>query len=189
VFSRFLLGFALVWVAAARNSDLTIMVQVTNLAGVPEKTLRDAERLAGYVFLKTGVHVNWLAAGPEAGVTDIPIRLLRGRPDQKLHGDAAGFAELVPGNASAGVYYQVALDAADSLRADVAGILGAAIAHEIGHVLLNSAAHSRAGIMRPRLGRMEARMAERGELLFTSEEGNTIRESVMRLRMAFQQHL
>ena len=45
------------------------------------------------------------------------------------------------------------------------GLLGAAMAHEIGHLLFGPA-HAHSGIMSPRLGPREMRLAARGALLF-----------------------
>ena len=44
------------------------------------------------------------------------------------------------------------------------------MAHELGHLLLQSMEHSRTGIMRSRWGKEELLRAESGRLLFTTEQ-------------------
>jgi hypothetical protein len=67
---------------------------------------------------------------------------------------------------------------AKSLEVDVSYILGAALAHEIGHLLLGARSHVPRGVMCPRLGRQQLKMASRGELLFTPEQAARIRAEV-----------
>jgi hypothetical protein len=175
---RLLLWFVLVaslvfWLGTAgaagvRAQEITLTVQVKNSAQVPEKVLREATRLAAGIFRHSGVTVIW-----DTGPAGIRIHLLPAKPSADLHGDAAGFSILEPDRTFVGVFYPVVLSAATELEADVDGILGATLAHEIGHVLLGSA-HSPAGIMKAHLGATEVRMAERGELLFTSEQAPRI---------------
>ena len=55
-------------------------------------------------------------------------------------------------------------------------MLGHAIAHEIGHVLLGTTDHSRSGIMKARWGRADYRQAGIGLMKFTAREGEAIRK-------------
>jgi len=73
--------------------------------------------------------------------------------------------------------------AAKSLDVEAPYILGATLAHEIGHLLLGARSHFPSGVMCPHFGRAQLRMAARGELLFTSEQAGRIRAEVVR-RMA-----
>jgi hypothetical protein len=56
-----------------------------------------------------------------------------------------------------------------------ARILGHAIAHEVGHLLLNLKAHPAHGIMRSDCGLPEMRDAAYGNLLFTREQVEVLR--------------
>jgi hypothetical protein len=51
------------------------------------------------------------------------------------------------------------------MEVDSAVLLGAAMAHEIGHLLFGPS-HAYAGVMSPRLGAKEMALAGRGELRF-----------------------
>lgn len=61
-----------------------------------------------------------------------------------------------------------------------AGLLGLAMAHEVGHLLLQSARHSAAGIMRARLTKKGLRDDDRGYLRFTADEAEFMRTEVRR---------
>jgi len=57
-------------------------------------------------------------------------------------------------------------------------VLGAALAHEMGHLLLPSKPHSSSGLMREKWGQSDFRDASRGELLFTPEQARVMREGL-----------
>jgi len=59
-------------------------------------------------------------------------------------------------------------------------LLGHAMAHELGHLLLQSMEHSRTGIMRSRWGKEELLRAESGRLLFTAEQATAMTERLMK---------
>jgi hypothetical protein len=61
-------------------------------------------------------------------------------------------------------------------------ILGYAMAHEMGHLLLRMKAnsHSPSGIMRAKWGLQDFKQAALGELLFTRAQATLIREEVLR---------
>ncbi len=61
-------------------------------------------------------------------------------------------------------------------------ILAAAMAHEIGHLLLGSNSHSATGIMRAKWTRDELELARLGRLLFTADQSILIRAEVLARR-------
>jgi hypothetical protein len=61
-----------------------------------------------------------------------------------------------------------------------ADLLGLAIAHELGHLLLRSASHSVAGIMRARWTEKGLSADDRGYLRFTYGEAESMRREVRR---------
>ena len=75
-----------------------------------------------------------------------------------------------------GCYSDVYYDRATDLHADwnvsLADILGAVMAHELGHLLLGSNSHTPLGIMRGHWQPEELRRLARGGLLFTAEQGH-----------------
>jgi hypothetical protein len=65
-------------------------------------------------------------------------------------------------------------------HADAAQILGHAIAHEIGHLLLNVQTHSAAGIMRGVWNFWDLQNVSYGYLLFTPKQAEVMRVEVRR---------
>ena len=60
-------------------------------------------------------------------------------------------------------------------------ILGNTMAHEVGHLLLGTNAHSQMGIMRPKWQGQELRRVGMGALLFTPEQGRSIQTKLLSL--------
>jgi len=58
-------------------------------------------------------------------------------------------------------------------------VLGHTMAHEVGHLLLGTHAHSQMGIMRPNWQGQELRRVEMGALLFTPEQGRSIQTKLL----------
>ena len=80
----------------------------------------------------------------------------------------------------ASVYYDNASRRAksDDAEFEIPIILGCAIAHELGHLLLGTNSHSDTGIMRPRWEPNQFRQLMMGTLLFTTTQSNLMREQV-----------
>ena len=90
------------------------------------------------------------------------------------------------GERYAGVFFPMVQDAARNLDADEALLLGATMAHEIGHLLLGSKAHARSGVMCPHFGHEHVRLAARGELRFTADQAGSMKVEVRRRLRAVQ---
>ena len=67
----------------------------------------------------------------------------------------------------------------ENVRPVEASMLGHVMAHEIGHLLLGSNAHSRHGIMQARWKRDQLRSIATGGLLFTPEQAVEMRSKVL----------
>src|SRR5207244_733912 len=91
--------------------------------------------------------------------------------------DAMGFApgsEVRRGRVAYILAYRVD-DVAQAHGMDRAALLGAAMAHEVGHLLLSINAHSKTGIMRADWNEEDFRRASVKQLFFTAEQGTQIR--------------
>jgi hypothetical protein len=171
------------------GAPLQITVKVVNLAHVPAHLVKASEVSAGEIFRHAGVQLEWVdcdmpgACRGEPGATEVWLQLLQKRP-AILRGDVVGFALLTREPLNDGGYAAIAWravrDLADSLKADPVPLLGAAIAHELGHVLLGSQQHSRNGIMTANLRSSQLAMAARGTLLFNDAQAEAIRGEVSR---------
>jgi hypothetical protein len=142
--------------AAAAEPNLTVVVRVDDLAGVPAQTLVDARRIAGRIYASIGVKVVWTsdhrpAAAAPAAMRLEALLLSRTREQSLLRG--TGAAKTVLGYAPPSIgrvylfYHRIAAFASASGE-HLGSVLGRALAHEIGHQLLPAHGHSDTGIMR-----------------------------------------
>jgi hypothetical protein len=184
-----IMGFAVPETAFAGENDSspTITVQIYNYSQASPVILNGAEREAARILAKAGLRVAWLecpvgpsTAGPPGPcqkapeATDIILRVLAAPIQNKFQDTVFGFA-IHPVFAS--VYYEYALRRAkvDDAEFEIPIILGCAIAHELGHLLLGTNSHSDTGIMRPRWEPSQVRQLMMGTLLFTTEQSKLMR--------------
>jgi hypothetical protein len=180
-----------------------VTVHVYDLAGVSARDLRQATEEAGRILATAGVEAVWQfgpADTPEAHETDshatspadrnqqrdtrdyLVLRLMRGFPEGALPG-ALGVS--LP-DAKFGVHATIFYDRIErvSKTGDVAlaTMLGHAMAHELGHVLLGNTEHSAIGIMKARWGKADYQRASMGLMTFNAREREAIQKrAVLRL--------
>ena len=172
---------------ATVGAPLGMTVRVLNLAHVQARTVTAAENAASEIFRKAGVTVTWVdcdapaACRGEPGATGFWLQLLEKQP-KVLPGDVMGFALLTHQPLNDGGYAAVAWQAVrvlvDSMKLDTVPVLGAAMAHELGHLLLGSQQHSREGVMVAHMGRRQLALAARGALLFSGAQAEAIRREM-----------
>jgi hypothetical protein len=139
--------------------------------------------MAAAILNAAGIGITWLACPclPDLRSNEFWLHLLKNRPP-RMDGDTAGFAVLMPGRdgavSYAGVVWPAVEEVAFSLESEVSDVLGATVAHEIGHILLGSKAHTRSGIMCSRFQKADMRKAASGELRFTSEQAQRMQANV-----------
>ena len=191
VLGFFLTGSAVAGSAAEVSPAITI--RVSNQAEVDLMTLVQAEKTATGIFKKTGVESRWIEPAAEGSfpLSHIQLKILpsvmslrSGLPD-KFPDNAMGLAPgSGPDRQSAYVFYDsveaVATKHIADTYANTAQILGHAIAHEIGHLLLNVQTHSAAGIMRGAWNLRDLQNAGYGYLFFTPQQAKAIRDDVGR---------
>jgi hypothetical protein len=190
------LAFPEIAFASENDPSPTITVQIYNYSQASPAILTKAEREADRILSEAGLRIVWLecpvepsAAGsqgpcqkaPEA--TDIRLRVLAAPVQNKFQDTVFGFT-VHPVLAS--VYYEYALrrGKSDDAEFEIPIILGCAIAHELGHLLLGTNSHSGEGIMQPRWEPNQVRQLMMGTLLFTTEQAKLMREQAqMRSRL------
>jgi hypothetical protein len=177
--------------ATPADPDRTITVRVYNYAQTSPTGLVEAEREAGRIFGEAGLKVVWLdcSTGPtpipqdpcQEAIedTDIRLRIILAPVRNSLPDSAFGFA-IAP--ALATVYYKSVLGFAkyDQAEFEAPIVLGCAIAHEIGHLLLGPNRHSFSGVMRAHWEREDIRLALMGGMLFTSDQAKLMRAEIQR---------
>ena len=155
------------------GAAITLTVQGEDAVSAAEWSR--ARAVATRILNRAGLDVTW-DRNRACAAPAVCVHLSRTRPSN-LHADAAGYAVLSPAASYASVFLPGVERTAAGLEVDPATVLGATIAHEIGHLLLG-AAHSR-GVMSARFDSQQMRAAERGELLFRDEEARRMRREVL----------
>jgi hypothetical protein len=136
-----------------------------------------AEAVAAKMFRKVGIQVTWVA---HASAANLLLRVWKSSMVQGTHvtSDALGFRLSM----NEGV---VLSDATRKVAAhwevDPVLCLGLTIAHEMGHLLLQSDTHSVSGLMKARWLRGDLAAAERGALTFSPQDGRSMRNGLRRL--------
>jgi hypothetical protein len=138
----------------------TIVLHVANLAGVKLDVLGAAMDRMAIVYKSIGVVTEWddrgvALTGIRNGALHLNVLILsrdmRAKTNRPagLKGELLGYAHLPSGRAYIFIDPIAALPGPSSF---LSGHLGDVIAHEVGHMVMRSRAHSSNGIMRPSLG-------------------------------------
>jgi hypothetical protein len=194
--------------ASAQATSLTLTAHVFNYAGVNSKTLADSEKFATAVFHISGVEIRWVTVQAPAGqkefdpksfdLDQIRVNILPKKMADLFGfpGDGAGYA---PGTGHDRQLAYVLYDKVEALAQNPASIaiqglqychvnksiiLGMALAHEIGHLLLNLESHSPTGIMRANWNMDDLLEASRGNLAFTTQQAASVRADVAQRMVA-----
>jgi hypothetical protein len=166
-------------------------VRVLGTQAAPERARRAGERVAAHIFRAAGVTLSWVECAAEkvANPCDVdpePTELwleMLDHPLTEIDADSIGFSVAYRGTGAAGyaaVLYPEVSRLARTMQQPVADLLGVAIAHEIGHLLLGTKLHSTEGIMSPQIRAEQLGLAGRGQLLFTPDQAQRIRTEVAR---------
>lgn len=171
------------------GSGQHLTIRLYNLANVPEKTLHPALSMAGRLLEQTGIVTNWqpgCADSSEGRMTDVSSSWSRPAPDSRGYVVArfenaslptvyAGMTGYALPFAREGIHATVFYDRVEKLwtrstsMPTISTILGAVLAHEIGHVLLGSREHAGQGIMKSHWEDPEFRLLACGLFGFSRE--------------------
>ena len=178
----------------------TIDVFTSNYAQVSDRTLEEAEAVATRVLSIAGINTTWHRSGENEG--DSKVGQNPSRPEARpgvflliiprtmaAHW-ALGVADvgftILPGAGKTGtmayIFYHRVEELAATGDASASQILGHAIVHEIGHLLLNTPRHSGAGIMQADWQFEQMQLLRRGWLLFTAAQARQLRAAVLERR-------
>ena len=174
-----------------------ITVRVYDMAHLSQNTLKAAKAEAAKVLRKAGVETAWLdcadavtgGRGDEGckqpiGSTGLVMKIVPRTIAPRLSKNPweFGFAPLPTKPGSFGKLFYLFSHRAEDLSKQnpisTAQMLGCAMAHEIGHLLLGVGSHSRRGIMRAEWDRKTVRQASMGVLTFTRKEVERIRTNL-----------
>lgn len=173
---------------AENRAPPAIVLSIFDYAGAPADALAKAEEEVTRIFRAAGIEVT--CVDTQTGSRPLPfcrnpyepssfaVRILR-RSEKQARGLpflAAGYA--IPGSRYANVIFEHIRREAKAAQVPEGVMLGHAIAHETGHLLLPPGYHSRCGIMRAQLGRREWTLALQGGLRFSDTEARIMREAI-----------
>lgn len=172
--TRFALTAALI-LAPALFAQPTVTLY--DIAGLPAETRQAMKAEAGRILLQAGVQVEWVdcevsgqpvnmqACAAPLGPGRFMLQLVPGK--SRINPHASGMATIQKGaSVFACLYPERVRDLAHDANWDFADLLGHAAAHELGHLLLESAGHSNAGIMRARWETEDLRRLSHNGLVF-----------------------
>ena len=165
----------------AFSGERSITVHLHDYVGVSPETMSEARQVATDVLATAAVGVDWRQAQtaavllPPQGSTEFVMRLLPEPPptEKRLRRSVLGYVQPTgEGHRRwlASIYFPRVSLLAGTLNVPAATLLGYAIAHELGHLLIGPRDHSLSGLMRCPWGSAELREACRGRLRFVPGE-------------------
>jgi hypothetical protein len=169
---------------------LTIVLRVRDTATVPDDVLTKAQADVTRIYREAGVQVLWSTpdllsaesnALRQAALTVAILTINQAnRINSGIAEDRVGFAARAANGDGRLVY--VIYDRVERLTGGNgvrrASMLAFAIAHEIGHLLLPSNAHSHIGIMRAEWARADLQLAQRELTFFTPRQAEQVRNRI-----------
>ena len=137
----------------------SLMVRVYDASGLPVRDLREANRVATAALRPAGVDVRWTSC-PEAGdavcraplgANEVVLRVIPAAT--RMTADTASLGStLLDRRGRQAVLSTVFMDRIETVarraRVDRSRLAGLAMAHELGHLLLNTPGHADGGLMR-----------------------------------------
>jgi hypothetical protein len=177
-------------------SRASLVVRTYNNYGVPADDLLAARTHVDAIFSDAGIGLSWLdcwdrgnepvAASPACRQpldrTHLVLRLQAAQPVSGKRYISIGFSlvSLEGGDPFlATVFADLVAAISRGATADFRLLLGRAIAHELGHLLLNTDRHAECGLMRAGWSRAELRRNNPADWKFLEDEIATIRSSAM----------
>ena len=179
------------WGSGARGTNPEITVLVMNTAKLPHATIRSAEAEAQRIFRAAGIETEWIdcfrvqtchhVLGPHEFVLNIVS-------DGKTSTDLV-FGVAFLGPEGLGKYSDVFFNRMEAAYAsngrNIVRLLGTVAAHELGHLLLGSHAHSNAGIMTAIWKEETLHRADMGGLLFSRAQAELMKARIEQRKTLF----
>lgn len=184
--SLFLISHVSTLAATAETShtiDTQVTIRIWDLVQANRDTWNHTMAVVDGVFRPSGINLIWLhcavsdtpenlACSSPSGPNDISLRIYRRtKADFKIKSHAkGGFSLLLSPEGGRGiihVFFDRMIEVSQCHKVPLELVMGIAVAHEIGHLLLPRQPHALAGIMRAELDSADWRLATQGWLGFT----------------------
>lgn len=139
-------------VASAQTRNAVATIHVADYANVPAHYLTEARKQVSRVFAAAGVELRWsegsASQNAEDGFLRAVVVILDEPMTTRVGASSAEVGRAYPEVRRAYVHYPRLVARAIQTRSDIVLLLGMAIAHELGHLMLPGRGHSTTGIMR-----------------------------------------
>jgi hypothetical protein len=170
--------------AMAKAADAAVTIRVFDRAGVGAPVLTQALRTADSIFREADIDLEWLRCPEQCsrrtvGPTDLYLRIDGGKRPKWLSPHALGFAATT-GDRLAVIRFPRLVQESLAELTELGPMLGATIAHELGHLLMASVSHSQTGVMKARWNREDMTGAAMGRLLFLPWEAQAMHHNLAR---------
>lgn len=178
---------------AASSPAAVVTVRTYNYAAVPFGQLAPAKSEAGHIFRRAGISVEWIdcrvrrreegavCTEPLLAGRDLMLRLVDRTPAEGERIVALG-ESMLDREQRGGVLMTIDLSPVRSVAGraftSISTLLGRAVAHEIGHLLLGSAEHPRLGLMRALWSHDELRGLKPAHWWFSAREAARMRQTL-----------
>jgi len=162
--------------------NLQLVVRVYDSVGVPPADVERARASVGAILASVGIDPIWrpchvsTCTGP-VKPHEVVLRFVKSSPGSARDSLGSSLIDVSQHAGSLGTIY------ADRVRAlatqagvDEGELLGRAIAHEIGHMLIGTSEHSRVGLMRAVWVTNELRRGQASDWVFSGREGAELRQ-------------
>jgi hypothetical protein len=169
---------------------LAVTIRIYDSYGVPTHDVDSAIRMASATLAAAGITTEWIRCTPAAaapdrcgnagGRLDIVVRISRA-PDGRDGGEELGEAAVdttVKAGTLATLYADRITSQAAAAGVDQGTLLGRAAAHEIGHLLMGTTAHTPQGVMRARWSRWDLQRRFGRDWQFSSAEAEKMQMRV-----------
>jgi hypothetical protein len=170
---------------------LVLVLRTYDLFGIPQPEMAGAQRAAAAVLGRAGISVSWIACRPAPmGAQDSacaearqPAELIVRLLAAPANSTTTALADArIDTEARLGTFATVFVDRIRKLAAasdlDSGTLMGRALAHEVGHLLFGSSAHSVTGVMRPAWSASTLRRQGDWAWTFSDDEADRLRTSL-----------
>lgn len=175
-------------------SGWQITIRIRDYAQANPLVRQHAEVAAGNILQEAGVATSWIdcpvgasstedCSSPRVSSLDFVVNLLPYSMSERLHLGGRVLGVAIEGNGKdfgfiASVFYDVVKERAAEHQQDIGELLGDAIAHELGHLLLGTKSHSGGGLMSAFWSGSRLRLASQGCLAFSDAEAERIQAAL-----------
>ena len=181
-------------VADADLLDVYVSIRTYDITGLTAADRQNTLAVASNILRAAGLEVDWMecegvfvrSAGDPClaplGPTDLAVRFVRLPPPPGRDGTLPLGYSLVDTRTRSGSLATMYVDRVAGLAVtcgiDLGRLLGRAVAHEIGHLLLGTRDHANTGLMRALWSREAIRGSADGKWLFSPREARGMRDAV-----------